>query len=126
MKRTLIALAFLAAIARPANAGDYTVTLSTIVPTASAAEFTAGAYPTINKSVYVRNLTLTNSGGAIQTVTLYKNASSYTAAAVAETFVLTSTGTYVYDFPAQTFQVNKPAIKKSDTGSAVTATFIYQ
>ncbi len=112
---------------RPAFAADYQVTLSTIVPTASANDFTLSAMPNIANASYIRAITLANyAGAAVQTVDIYRTATSSTAAAIEMTVVVPASTTVHLDFPARAWRINGFGIKKSDTTSTTKASVIYE
>lgn len=122
---TSFALLLVSVIGRTA---DYTVTLTTYVPTASSADFTLGAYPNITSTVQVRGLFLAN-GGAAETVRLYDNCTSSTTAALAMTIIIPSSSTWPsgagQQFPARLFILHNPCINKVSTANEVKATWIY-
>jgi hypothetical protein len=112
---------------RPAFAADYEVTLSTIVPTASAADFTLAAFPQIANSMAIRTLTLSNyAGAAVQTVNIYRTATSSTAAAIEMTYVVPASSTVHVNFPARAWKLSNIGLNKSDTTSTVKAQVTYE
>lgn len=118
--------AFVVLAATKAQAADYTLDLTTNVPNASLTEYNTGSYPNRSGGLQVRQIILANSGATVQTVSVWDTATSTTAATLAAKFVVPTTGTYVYEFPAATFRLTSPSFNKSATGSSVQLNLIYQ
>jgi len=127
MKRLLQGLFVLAVMAGVAKAADYTVTLTTYVPTGSAAEFSAGSYPNISGGASLRLIVLANAGATAQDVSIYDTCTSSTAATLAGTISLPGAiGTTVIEVPWRTYKLTSPCFNKSATGSVVKATLLYE
>jgi hypothetical protein len=114
-----------------AHAKDYTVTVTTYVPTGSAGEFTSGGYPNITGGAYIRQIAIANAGATAQTISVYDTCTSSTAATLAGVFDVPATiGTYWAPsgntFLPQIFKLTNPCITKSSTSSVVQATFFYE
>lgn len=137
MKRTnwkglilcLAAMAALAVWVRMARADSYTVTLTTFNPTGSAGEFTSGNYPNISgTNREMRALFIANNGPQ-DTVELYKNCTSSSAASLAMSIVVKASETWPsgsgQHFPAQLFLLSNPCIRKSSTTGIIKATIMY-
>jgi hypothetical protein len=117
------ALVLALASASPAKAASpYVVTLTTYVPTASATDFTLGAYPNVSGNVHIRKIVLANAGDALQTFSIYNNATSSTAATLKGRVVVPSSSTVSLDFVLGGFTFTNPAFTKSSTSSTLTAT----
>ena len=136
LKSLFVALFIIAAFAvfgskdASAATSPYVVTVSTFIPTGSAGEFTSGGYPNIAGGAKIRHFSLTNESATAQTVTIYKNCTSYTAASEIGSFTMPATiGTYQV-FPdiitLDIYQVNNFCLRKSATGSVVRANILYQ
>lgn len=128
MKKLICFLFFLTLGLSVARSADYTVTLTTYVPTASAADFTLGAYPNITSTVQVRGLFLANGGNA-ETVRIYDTCTSSLTATLAMTIIIPSSSTWPsgagQQFPARLFILTNPCINKVSTTNEVKATWIY-
>ena len=104
MKKSIIAIASIIALAIPSMAGQsyyYTVQLST-TPSSTGLKSAIGVYtPHINlASVKIKHISITNTGANVQNITFYQNGQSTTTAAA----------TMVYSVPAEqaTFEVILP------------------
>lgn len=127
----LMAVAGFLFLARPVNAADYTVDLTTFTPTASAASFTQGSFPNVSGGVNVRHLIVSNDSATAQTITVYDVCTSSTAATVAAKFDLPATiGTYQFppygEFLPREFKLTNPCVIRSSTTGTVTLDLFYE
>lgn len=130
MKRLLLGAAVVfglfAAVVSKVYSADYDVALTTYVPTASATDFGLGSYPNIARPVKIKQIILANYGAdQLQTVTIYDNATSSTAATVAGKITIGSSTTVSVPISG-VWDLYKPAFNKSSTSSTVHATIIYE
>lgn len=110
-----------------AHADDYTVALSSYAVKGSTTAFTAGAYPLIAEGLKIDKISLANSGATVQTINFYDTATSTTAASVALTIVLSSTGTVQIDYPYHNpLILRNMAANKSAAGSTVNLNVQYR
>lgn len=128
-----LAAAFLVASGvspQAAHATSYTVALSTIVPTASAADYTAGSYPNVTGSMYVRQSIVTNSSATAQRITVYNNCTSSTSATIALQFDIPATiGAYSLTpnwILPQVFPLTSPCIIRSSTTGFTNLDLFYE
>lgn len=115
--------------ALPVLADDYTVALTTFVPTASAGDFVLGAYPNIDNGVRVDKIVISNLGATAQTITLWDTCTSSTTASTCATFSVVATAgeEIVIDYPYYNpLSVRNLGISKSATGSVVHANIQYR
>jgi len=109
-------------------ADDYTVAVCSFTPTASAHEFTKGAFPNIVAGAKIDKIILSNGGATAQVITFYDTCTSSMTATVSMTIDLPAAiGITTIDLPAHNplVQTNL-GIKKSAAGSAVNANIIYR
>lgn len=133
LKKVALGVAVLGVLvigANRAEARDFTIALSTYVPTASAGEFTLGTNPDIAGGVRVRQVILANGGATAQDVSIYDTCTSSTAATLAGVIsVPASIGTeYVPPTPViqGLWTLTNPCFTKSSTSSVVHATLLYE
>ncbi len=114
------------------RADDFTLTLSTINPTSSVADYGAGTFPTVSDKMWLRFITIAQSSTTVQTITIYDTCSSSSAATVAYTAYIPATiGNYSIPkdglFPARLFNLEDMCITKSVAGNAAAqANIFYQ
>ncbi len=125
--------AFLASAFAPqkAVALDYTVAITTYVPTDGAAQFAQGAYPNIADNLYFRQLAVSNNSATAQTITVYDTCTSSMTATVAFKMDLPATiGTYWYpaygELPRKVLQLSNPCITRSSTTGVTQGSFYYE
>ena len=134
-KNTLLAVALAAsallasAIApQKAQALDYTVVLTTYVPTASAGDYVLGAYPNISDNLYVRDLWIANQGATAQDISVYDNCtSSMTAVLVGKFSLAAAIGTvHIGQFLPKSLLLTNPCFVKSSTSSVTVLNVYYE
>lgn len=115
-----------------AHANSYTVALTTYVPTASAADYTLGAYPNIANSLYLRQLVIANNSATAQDITVYNNCTSSAAADTVMFHVSLPATIGTYYFPSGNvilpngLTLTNPCIARSATTGTTWATFLYE
>ncbi len=125
--KSLALAAVLAGVAGLAKAADYTVALTTYVPTASATDFGLGAYPNISGTAHPAKLLIANAGATAQDVSIYDTCTSSTAATLAGMVSLSAAiQTAEIELPRRLMKLSSPCFIKSATGSAVRLTVIYE
>jgi len=121
-------------------AGDvYSVTVTTYDVTGSTINFALGAYPNISGRVDLGLLVISVSSNTVyvgepvaQTITIYENATSTSAASSLITFTVPNTYGFYHPIGVTGLNYNYKiriediAIKKSSVNSTVNATFIYR
>jgi len=133
-KRLLLSLFLVASLlmvvfAIPALADDYTVVLTTYVPTASAGDFVLGAYPNIDNGAKIDMIVISNLGATAQTITFWDTCTSSTTASTCATFSIVATAgeEIKIDYPYYNpLEVTNLGISKSATGSVVHANIQYR
>lgn len=134
-KNTLLAVALAAsallasAIApQKAQALDYTVALTTYVPTASATDYGLGSYPNISGNLYVRDLWIANAGATAQDISIYDSCtSSMTAVLVGKFSLAAAIGTVnIGQFLPKSLLLTSPCFTKSATASSVQLNVYYE
>lgn len=130
MKKFLIGILIcvsLLLLAGLAHADDYTVALTTCAVKGSTTTFAGAGYPLIADGLKIDKIILANSGDTMQTINFYDTATSTSAASVALTVVLSSTGTVQIDYPYHNpLTLRNMAAIKSDTATTVNLNMQYR
>lgn len=121
MKKLVLSLCLLFAIASSGMAGSFTLAVSTYLPTIADP---AATWPSLDGNASIGNIILTNSGATAQTVTFYELSESSLTAVIIGYAVIPTTGTEIVSFEGEIYE--DLGIIKSATGTTVTATVFFE